>query len=76
MGTCAGSAIASPLVQLDPILACIGGPDMAAECGTIQLDGTGEHGVAGLRRHGLAKLVHQHEGGLVLHVEITGELDG
>ena len=61
---------------IDPILACVGGADMAAECGTVQLDGTEEHNVAGLRRHGLAQLVHQHEGGLVLHVEITGELDG
>ena len=39
---------------IDPILARVGGADMAAECGAVQLDGTGEHGLAGLRRHGLA----------------------
>jgi hypothetical protein len=49
---------------------------MAAERGTVQLHGAGQPGVAGLRRHGLPRLVHQHDGGLVLHVEITGKLHG
>ena len=39
-----------------PILARISGSDMAAERGAVHLHGTGEHGVARLRRHGLRSL--------------------
>jgi hypothetical protein len=43
--------------------------------GAVHLDFAGERGVAGLCRHGLPQLVHQHERGLVLDVEVAGELN-
>jgi hypothetical protein len=49
---------------------------MAAEIGAVHFDEVGELHICGLCRHRLAQLVQEHEGGLVLHIEIAGELDG
>ena len=48
---------------------------MAAEIGAVDLDSVGKPRGGRFRRHRLAQLVHQHEGGLVLDIEIAGELD-
>ena len=63
---------------IDPVLLGVGGPDMATERSTIDIDidGTGEMQVMNLRCHRLAEFVHQHESGLMLDVKIAGKLDG
>ena len=49
---------------------------VAAEVGAVHLHGTGQGRVGRLGRHGLAELVAQHEGRLVLHVQVAAELQG
>jgi hypothetical protein len=55
---------------VDTILACVGGPDMAAACGTVDFDFTFEMRLPGLGGHRLTQFVHQHERGLVLDVQV------
>lgn len=52
----------------------IGRPDMSAKRGTIHFDQALETRLMRLCRHRLAKLVHQNEGRLVLHIQIARKL--
>ena len=47
---------------------------MTTEGGTVHFDLAGEPYLAGLCGNCLAQLVHQHEGGLVLHGQVAREL--
>jgi hypothetical protein len=49
---------------------------MATEIGTIHLDRITQPQLGGLGRQRLAQFVGKHEGRLVLHIEIAGELQG
>lgn len=49
----------------------VGGPDMATERGTINLDLAAQTDIPGLRPHCFPELVHEHERRLVLHIQIT-----
>ena len=74
---------------VDPVVACVGGPDLATEHGPVHFHLTLEPGLPGLECHRLPQLVHQHEGisgafaappgprspPIVLHVQIPRELD-
>jgi len=57
--------------SIDAIFLDVSRADMAAEIGTVDLDSIGELQTGRLRCHRLTQLVHQHEGGLVLKVEIA-----
>ncbi len=61
---------------INPIRLGVGRPDVATERSTVNIDGTGEMQVTNLCCHRLAELVHQHEGGLMLDVEVARKLDG
>jgi len=58
------------------ILFEICGTHVSAEIGAVNFDGVAELRFSRLRRHCLAQFVHEHESGLVLNVEVAGELNG
>src|SRR3954447_20937247 len=70
-------ALAAPVLRQTPIPAVllpVLGPDVAADVTAVDLDmspGAAEPQVLDLRGHRFADLVSEHEGGLVLDVEVT-----
>ncbi len=56
---------------VDTLLLQIGRPDMATECGTINLDLAVQKDAPGLCLHSFPELVHEHKRRLVLHIQVT-----
>lgn len=61
---------------INPIRLGVGRLDVATERSTVDIDGTVEMQITNLCCHRLAELVHQHECGLALNVEVARKLDG